>query len=232
MSPPIKEELKLTAAQQAAYQKLTDNLDLRFFPLRNKPSEEGFAGLAKIIAEAQQGLAKILQPAQQKRLNEILMRRLATQARLRDDVAAKMQYTGSQQQEIKKIIDDTQAAITELEKQASEGKPREPLEKKFVELKTDEQKQILSLLKPAAAIGLENSGGRELRYRQTRPTRVQSPRADRHRRMDQLAAAHTRRLRGKVVAVHFYACGCINCINNYPWYRQWHDELSDKGLSS
>lgn len=27
-------------------------------------------------------------------------------------------------------------------------------------------------------------------------------------------------LRGKVVVVHFFAFGCINCIRNYPWYRE------------
>jgi peroxiredoxin len=25
------------------------------------------------------------------------------------------------------------------------------------------------------------------------------------------------------VVVHFFAFGCSNCINNYPWYREWHD---------
>jgi peroxiredoxin len=30
-------------------------------------------------------------------------------------------------------------------------------------------------------------------------------------------------LRGKVVVVHFFAFGCSNCINNYPWYREWHE---------
>jgi peroxiredoxin len=29
-------------------------------------------------------------------------------------------------------------------------------------------------------------------------------------------------LRGKVVVVHFFAFGCSNCINNFPWYREWH----------
>jgi hypothetical protein len=91
--PAVKAELKLSETQHAAYQKLTDQLDLRFFSVRNKPSEEAFTGLAKIVAEAQQGLAKTLRPAQQQRLNEILMRRVGMQALLREDVVAKMQYT-------------------------------------------------------------------------------------------------------------------------------------------
>jgi len=37
-------------------------------------------------------------------------------------------------------------------------------------------------------------------------------------------------LRGKVVAVHFYAFQCINCVRNLPHYKSWHDDLADQGL--
>jgi peroxiredoxin len=34
--------------------------------------------------------------------------------------------------------------------------------------------------------------------------------------------------KGKVVVVHFWTNGCINCIHNYPHYRAWHDKYKDK----
>jgi peroxiredoxin len=37
-------------------------------------------------------------------------------------------------------------------------------------------------------------------------------------------------LKGKVVVVHFYACGCSNCIANYPWYKAIWKEFKDKGV--
>jgi len=37
-------------------------------------------------------------------------------------------------------------------------------------------------------------------------------------------------LRGKVVAVHFYAFQCINCVRNLPHYKSWHDDLAAKGV--
>jgi thiol-disulfide isomerase/thioredoxin len=33
--------------------------------------------------------------------------------------------------------------------------------------------------------------------------------------------------RGKVVVVHFWTNGCINCIHNYPHYRAWQDMYKD-----
>ena len=37
-------------------------------------------------------------------------------------------------------------------------------------------------------------------------------------------------LRGKVVAVHFYAYQCSNCIANIPHYNAWYSDLADQGL--
>ena len=37
-------------------------------------------------------------------------------------------------------------------------------------------------------------------------------------------------LRGKVIAVHFYAFQCINCQRNLPHYKAWHDDYADKDL--
>ena len=33
--------------------------------------------------------------------------------------------------------------------------------------------------------------------------------------------------RGKVVVVHFWTNGCINCVHNYPHYRAWQDKYKD-----
>jgi peroxiredoxin len=34
--------------------------------------------------------------------------------------------------------------------------------------------------------------------------------------------------RGKVVVVHFWTNGCINCIHNYPHYRAWQERYKDR----
>jgi thiol-disulfide isomerase/thioredoxin len=34
--------------------------------------------------------------------------------------------------------------------------------------------------------------------------------------------------KGKVVIVHFWTNGCINCIHNYPHYRAWQDRYKDE----
>jgi peroxiredoxin len=39
-----------------------------------------------------------------------------------------------------------------------------------------------------------------------------------------------RSLRGKVVIVHFWTNGCINCQHNYPHYRQWTKDFEGKDV--
>lgn len=38
-------------------------------------------------------------------------------------------------------------------------------------------------------------------------------------------------LRGRVVVVHFQSLGCVNCARNYPWYKSWHKDLSERGVT-
>ena len=38
-------------------------------------------------------------------------------------------------------------------------------------------------------------------------------------------------LRGKVVLLHFWTYGCINCRHNLPAYNQWQRELAGKNLT-
>jgi thiol-disulfide isomerase/thioredoxin len=40
-----------------------------------------------------------------------------------------------------------------------------------------------------------------------------------------------RELRGKVVVVHFWAFGCINCIRNLPHYQAWYERFPPKQVT-
>ena len=30
--------------------------------------------------------------------------------------------------------------------------------------------------------------------------------------------------------VHFWTFGCSNCIQNFPWYREWQESFANEGL--
>src|SRR5262245_60314036 len=62
--PAVHAELKLNPKQQSEYQRLTDLLDARFFPLRNKSGDEASKEMTQISADAKGKLKTLLQPAQ------------------------------------------------------------------------------------------------------------------------------------------------------------------------
>jgi thiol-disulfide isomerase/thioredoxin len=37
--------------------------------------------------------------------------------------------------------------------------------------------------------------------------------------------------RGRVVVVHFWTNGCVNCAHNYPVYRAWHEKYDAKKVA-
>ena len=38
-------------------------------------------------------------------------------------------------------------------------------------------------------------------------------------------------LRGRVVVLHFWTFGCINCIHNYPVYKAWQEKYAGKKVT-
>lgn len=228
--PAVVEELKLSSRQRKEYRKLTDGLDLRFFPLRNKPRDEAVKGLAEITADARKALNTLLDPAQRKRLSEILFQKLGASMLLRDEVEAQMRYTNTQRTQVMEIIDATQLAVAALQKAVSDGQPREPLDKKFSELKTEEQKKLLQLLTPEQQTLWKKLVGSPFALSKLGRPAIKAPQLVDTGEWINSPPLRLDALHGKVVVVHFYACDCINCIHNYPSYRAWHDHFRDQDV--
>jgi peroxiredoxin len=227
--PAVVNELKLSASQRQELQELTDGLDLRYFPLRNQSPEEATKGLQSLVREAQDSVKTILDEPQRRRLTQILLWRVGINALLRDEIAARVKLNDQQRSRIKEIRDTTQAATAALEKDASEGKPRESLENRFTELKTDEQKQILAVLKADQRTAWKELLGPAFDLSKLGQPALKAPElVDSKKWINSKSPLALEQLRGKVVVVHFYAHGCINCIHNYPWYRQWYDDYCEK----
>lgn len=228
--PALIEELKLSPEQKASYRDRLDQLDLQFFTLRNKPQQEAQAGAAAIISEARTFMASHLSPAKNKRLSEILLQRLGTQSLLGDEVAKELRQTDQQRKRIAEIVEETRIAAAEVEKDLNAGKPREPLDKRFAELKKDEHKKVQDLLEPDQRTAWKKMLGAPFELANLGRPAFKAPELVDTGDWINSTPLQLKTLRGKVVVVHFYAFGCINCIRNYPSYRAWHDRFKDQGV--
>ncbi len=230
--PAAIAELDLSPAQQRSFQKLMDDLDLRFFPLRNQSPEIARSGNAKIASDARKALETLLQPGQRARLNELMLRTLGNEAFLQESVVNRLGYSDEQKRRIQKINEATQTAIAALRKEVETGKPREPLEKRFQELQINQQKKLLAVLNAGQQAALKQILGADFDLSKFGKPRFKAPElVNTGEWINASSPLKLADLRGKVVVIHFYACGCINCIHNFPWYRQWRKTFPKKDVA-
>lgn len=227
----VPDDLKLTATQSKAFQATVDGLDLQLFPLRNRSAKEAGEGLARIVADAKAKLAEILKPEQRTRLDKLVVRQLGTRALQQDDVCQPLALTDKQQAAIDEAIGQCQAALTKLREQA-QGRSQDELNKEAAAIQTKERDAVVAALtdvqkrKWSSLMAADFDASRLGRTRFKVPELIGDKDSWRNSPPLSLAGQH-----GKVVVVHYFACGCINCIHNYPTYRQWREDLAGKDVT-
>jgi thiol-disulfide isomerase/thioredoxin len=229
--PAVERDLKLSPAKSRELRRLLDELDTRFFPLRNRPAEQSAKGVTETLAELSKRLQSLLSESQLRRLAEIQTRQQGTAALLRPGLGSLLGYTPRQKEELEQVIAETLAKTKELEKRATSGEPREPLEKQYAALKQDELKQVSRTLSPAQKSIWQKSLGRDFDLTKLGHARFKAPKlVDSGAWLNAEKPLTSEALAGKVVVLHFYAFGCINCIRNFPTYVDWQERFRDKDV--
>lgn len=227
--PGLAAELKLSAVQKKKLEDLLAGLDVRYFPLRNKSAADAHAGFAKLTAETKDGLKSILQPKQQKRFREIRLRSMGHRALFDPELAAKLRLTEDQQSEARAIDESARTALAAIQKETDATKQK-TREKRTQDLHADAQRKLLDLLTAEQKTTLKKELGAEIQLWKLGQIRYKAPEFVDTGEWINGDPVRLADLRGKVVVVHFYAFGCINCIRNYPHYRKWQDHFKDKDV--
>jgi len=228
----VLDELKLTLAQRKSVREILDPLDLRGFPLRNKSAAEANEGFAKLAAEAKTALAKVLRPQHAQRLEQIAFRAQGTEALLRDEIAAKLKLTDKQRAEIRETVRRTREEKAKVQQELLAAKIESAkFSQENERLNTSQRDAINGLLTAEQKGWLPALLGESFDTSRLGNTRFKAP--------DLIGDSGTwlnskplaaESLRGRVVVVHYFAFGCLNCIHNYPTYREWQDELAGKDV--
>lgn len=228
--PLVLADLHVTPKQRDAIQALNDKLDPALWSVQNKGKEALASHMHQSAATARERIASILNREQQRRLAQIELWTTGPRAFLADDLPTRLQLSDAQRQTIRDRVNQTQQEVLDLHKQVQEGGDIQAAEKKAARLQADLQREILAKLSDRqkqdwmdllgrridlAALGHVTFAAPELT---DEPDWINSP---------PLSSAE---LNGKVVALHFYAFGCINCKRNFPWYKDWHQSFHDRGL--
>jgi peroxiredoxin len=126
-------------------------------------------------------------------------------------------------------MEDFWLASNDLQKNKKDESPQD-LEAELKKLQSDRHRRVIAELDDKQEQTWGKMLGAPFNLSRVRPSPAWAPEFE---SVDEWIHSPPRTidsLRGQVVVVHFFAFGCINCIHNYPWYRQWQEELDGKGV--
>ena len=228
--PAVQAELGLDAKQVSGVQSAIAQVDESFWRLRDVPVKNCSVELEALLTNLRRSLKLELTLAQLDRFDQILLQSRNWKAVVTPEVAERLKLSTDQVSRLRTLLagiprqrEENEKAIAGLSAanlEAARNRQRKAESKKFADILTSQQQTQMSQLlgKPFDLDRVTQVGcvAPELRdvsaWINSQPLTLQQ-------------------LQGKVVVVHFWAFGCINCIRNLPHYDSWHDKFAKSGLT-
>lgn len=228
--PAVHADLSLAPGQREELQRVNDEVDGPLLALRNWPAEKADAKLAELTEQTRAGLSGVLDVGQRGRLAQITLRVRGIQAVLDPKVVEALKLTAQQQEAIRAAFAQARDEIDALAKQFDGGTPRSQLERQASLARERGERRVLSRLTDGQKRQLAQMLGREFDESGLGRAKFKAPELVDSGVWINSGPLRLADLRGQVVAIHFWAFGCVNCQRNYPWYRDWHDAYAGRGL--
>jgi hypothetical protein len=205
--PLVHDDLRLNAEQRRAIASLNDQLDSDLWSMRNKSAEHVAATVRKATATAKARLASILTRQQQQRLGQIELWTLGTRAFLLDALPDQLQLSETQRGEIRGTINKTQEAINKLVDRIRVGESGESFEDQGRELWAKVQREIAALLSDEQRAQWRALLGKRIDVSKIGYVKFRAPELIGAEDWINSTPLTLRQLKGKVVALHFFAFG-------------------------
>ena len=228
----IHKELKLSSDQIDSVMAFLPNVDGDWFRARNYPADRRRTTIDALSKQLKTSLADILQPNQIKRLDQLQRQALGTRMVLRDDIAADLNLTDDQVSGFVAAANQTVKEAAALNKQVFDGKlDGKSAAQQIAVLQKKERQNLAKSLTPAQSQKLPSLTGPTFNFSKVKRMYPMAPELESEgvTWLDD-SPVRLEELRGKVVAIHFYAFQCINCQRNLPHYTAWHNDYADDGL--
>jgi thiol-disulfide isomerase/thioredoxin len=207
----VQQELKLGSKERQAIDKLVAEVEYPLFLLRDLPAEARRERIEKLADQIESVIGETLTAPQRQRLFEIVLRAHGWPALLAPQQAAALELSDKQITSIREILGESVKTSPKLSATAEE---------RILALLSESQKSELTRLAGApfdfSRVPQVACRAPELReisdWLNTKPVSLES-------------------LRGHVVALHFFAFGCSNCVNNQPHYQSWYDRYAGRDVT-
>ena len=204
----VRRDLKLTEVQKVDIDRTAAEIDYPIWYVREAQDAETKVKCARAFDHLEQRLATSLTPTQSARFDGILLQTHGWPAIFAPRFVDALKLTAEQQSRIREHLaaakaDSTTAAVAKQIEAVLSGEQRTKLTT-LIGPRFDGMRLRKRYCRAPALIGVDEwINSKPLDWKQ---------------------------LEGKVVVVHFWAFGCINCVRNLPHYQAWHEKFAGEGV--
>jgi peroxiredoxin len=225
-----RDELELAPEQRSALDALLEEHNRVLLAIRDVGPTGADETAQPFLAEVRTGVAKLLTDEQRLRLQGLVLQSQGYDHLMRPDVAAELNLTDAQQRQLAEIATEFRNKSQTLR---TDGKNRSPrkLQAELSKLQTARQKQIVARLQPDQLQRWGQLLGEPFDFSKVSTGPALAPEFADVEAWLNSSPLTIESLRGRVVVVHFFAFGCYNCKNNYPWYREWQEAFAGQDVT-
>lgn len=223
-------ELKLAPDQRSALDELFLKNNRVLLAIRDVGPTGADATAQPHLAEIRDGIAKILTEPQRLRLQGLVLQAQGYDHLSRADIAGALELTDSQKRKLAEVAADFRAKSQTL-RAAGKNHSQQDLQAELNKLQAARQKKIVAALEPKQLQLWSQLLGAPFDFSKVGTGPALAPEFADIEVWLNSSPLTMESLRGQVVVVHFFAFGCYNCKNNYPWYREWQNDFAGKGVT-
>jgi peroxiredoxin len=210
----VRKELGLSEEQKLAIRTPVEQAELPLWRLRDLPASERNRGARPLLDSLRAKLSTTLTPGQFERLDQLIAQASGVRAILEPRVAAALDLSDGQRHKIETAL-------------ASLAHNADPAHR----LVAEAGQKVLALLSERQRRTFRALMGTPFDFAAVRSIACRAPELEGVTAWINSPPLTLEQLRGKVVIVHFYTFGCINCIRNLPHYNDWHGRFERDKLA-
>ena len=229
-TPALPDVLELPPERIRGYRELLDRYDTTFFPLRNHPSDTVGREVEETLAALMKELEGLLTRSESQRLQQLFARCQGPAVLLDSSLAATMEFSDQQRERLERLFRDGAEKKRDLEKRLQSGEPMAALRRELATAQTRERIAVQGVLTARQRDLWRRALGKDIDLTMLGDPTYKAPELIDSGDWINSEPVRLHDLKGTVVVLHFFACGCINCVHNYPVYQEWFDRFHGKGV--
>ena len=222
----VREALDCSAEQRKSLDELLRKHNRVLLAIRDVSPSGADETAQPALKEIRDALKELFTQEQRLRLQGLTLQAQGYDALLRKDIIEAIKLTDEQQAKLSEVSTAFRNQLYDLQQAGAEK-----LQAELPGIQAERHKKVVAILDPKQQQSYGKLMGEQFDFSKVVKSPAWAPEFVGIEEWINSEPLTMESLRGRVVVVHFFAFGCSNCINNHPWYREWHDAFQGQDVT-